>query len=133
VVLALLVLLLVGLLGLSAGPRSPAPAALPAPAARPVATLTQTLFSVDGRALDIRNPLRLRRGQVLRFPHGTENVRLNRLECTDDVHEIALRGSVSWRVPDLPSGEYLLSAVVLRNNVDYLVRVRSHSAPCPGG
>jgi hypothetical protein len=133
VVLALLVLLLVGVLGLGAGPQSPAPAATPAPAPRPVATLTQTLFSVDGTALDVRKPLRLRRGQVLRFPHGTENVRLNRLECADDVHKIALRDGVSWRVPDLPSGEYLRSAVVLRSNVDYLVRVRSHSAPCPGG
>jgi hypothetical protein len=133
-VLALLVLLLFGLLGLGSAPSfgwSTYPEPAPAPAPR--ATITQTLFSVDGKGLDVRKRLRLREGQNVQFPHGTENVRLNRLECAHDVHAIRLRNGVSWRVPDLPTGEYLLSARILRTDVDYVVHVRSHPAPCPGG
>jgi hypothetical protein len=128
-VIALLVLLLLGFLGLGTGAQ-PDTATSPAPA-KPLATITQTLFSVDGTAMDTTKPMRLREGQVLRFPHGTEKVRLNRLECAHDLHRIALRDD-SWRVPDLPSGEYLLSALILRHDFGYLVQVRSHAAPCPG-
>jgi hypothetical protein len=88
---------------------------------------------VDGKGLDMRKPLRLREGQNVQFPHGTENVRLNRLECAHDVHTIRLKDGVSWRVPDLPTGDYLLSATILRLDLDYVVHVRSHAAPCPGG
>ena len=132
VVIALLILLLVSFLSVGLAPAggtwSPAPQA---PAMQ--ATIAQTIFHVDGKGLDPRKPIRLREGQTLTFPHGTESVRLNRLECAKDVHSIPLRGGVSWRVPDLPSGDYLLSAVVLRTHFDYPVRVHSHSAPCPGG
>jgi len=68
---------------------------------------------------------------VLRVPHGTQNVLLNRLGCAHDLHRIALRNDF-WRVPDLPSGEYLLSALILRHDFGYLVHVRCHAAPCPG-
>jgi hypothetical protein len=129
VVLVLLVLLLFGFLGLgTVTGTEPHRTTTDAP----TATITQTLFSVDGKALDSRKPIRLHEGQLLRFPHGTEGVRLNRLECAHDVHRLALRNEVSWRVPDLPSGEYLLSAVILGDDFDYLVHARSHSAPCPG-
>jgi hypothetical protein len=109
------------------------PAPVPAAAPTPRVTLTQTLFSVDGKGLDVRKPLHLREGQNVRFPHGTENVRLTRLECAHDVHTIRLKDGLSWRVPDLPTGEYLLSARILRTDLDYVVHVRSHAAPCPGG
>ena len=129
-VIALLILLLLALLGLGTGAAEPQATRTYAPAP-PVATIDQTMFTVDGTALRLSKALRLREGQILRFPRGTENVRLNRLECAHDAHRIALRGD-SWRVPDLPSGEYLLSAVILRHDFGYLVHVRSHAAPCPG-
>jgi hypothetical protein len=129
VVLALLVWLLLGFLGLGTGAQHAAATSAPP---KPLATIGQTMFTVDGTALQRSSTVRLREGQVLRFPRGTEDVRLNRLECAHDVHRIALRDDGSWRVPDLPSGAYLLSAVILRNDFSYLVHVRSHAAPCPG-
>lgn len=129
-VIALLVLLLLGVLGFGTGGQQGSWASYPP--AKPLATITQTMFTVDGTALDRTKTIRLREGEVLRFPRGTQDVRLNRLECAHDVHRIELRGDGSWRVPDLPSGEYLLSAEILRSDFTYLVHVRSHAAPCPG-
>jgi len=135
-VLAFLLLLLLAFLGLGQGSASGPPTSPPsksAPLPLPRATLAQTIFHVDGRGLDPRKPIVLREGQTLEFPHGTGSIRVNRLECAKDVHSIPLRGGTDWRVPDLPTGDYLLSAVVLGGNFDYTVRVRSHAAPCPGG
>ena len=50
----------------------------------------------------------------------------HRFECPADVHRITLRGSTS-HVPDLPTGLYGIEGAA----GNQLVRVQSHSAPCP--
>ncbi|HZQ16376.1 MAG TPA: hypothetical protein VFA82_06335 [Gaiellaceae bacterium] len=85
-------------------------------------------FTVDGKAAAVRaGAVTLRRGEVVRFERPVRVLVVNRLECPRDLHRIALRHS-TWRVPDLPSGFYALSPA---NGPGQLVRVRSHSAPCP--
>ena len=84
-------------------------------------------FTVDGRTPPVvAGAVRLREGDVVRFRPGVRVLRVNRLECPNDVHRIEIRGS-SWRVPDLPTGYYGLDG----GTRGQLARVESHSAPCP--
>jgi hypothetical protein len=84
-------------------------------------------FSVDGRVPPVRNgAVTLHRGDVVRFAKPVRVIRVNRLECPADVHRVVIRSS-TWRVPDLPTGFYGVEGAA----GDQLVRVQSHSAPCP--
>jgi hypothetical protein len=84
-------------------------------------------FTVNGHVPPVRNgAVALHRGDVVRFFTPVRVIRVNRLECANDVHRIALRRSI-WRVPDLPTGFYGVEGTT----TGQLVRVQSHSAPCP--
>jgi hypothetical protein len=84
-------------------------------------------FTVDGRAPVVRaGAVTLHRGDAVRFTAPVRVIHVDRLECPADVHHIAIRKS-TWRVPDLPTGFYGVEAAA----GDQLVRVQSHSAPCP--
>lgn len=84
-------------------------------------------FTVDGRVPAIRaGAVTLHRGDVVRFAKVVRVIHVNRLQCVNDVHRIVLRNS-TWRVPDLPTGLYGIEGAT----VGQLVRVQSHSAPCP--
>jgi hypothetical protein len=84
-------------------------------------------FTVDGRSPAIRaGAVTLHRGDLVRFTAPVRVISVNRLECPADVHRITLRRS-TWRVPDLPTGFYGVEGAA----GNQLVRVQSHSAPCP--
>ncbi len=84
-------------------------------------------FTIDGRAPPVRaGAVTLREGEVIRFGPAVRVLRVNRLECPNDAHRIAIRSS-TWRVPDLPTGYYGVETA----DRGQLVRVESHSAPCP--
>ncbi len=68
----------------------------------------------------------LRRGETLRFDPPVSVLVVNRLECAADTHRIRIARS-TWRVPDLPTGYYTVAGA----GTGQVVRVRSHSAPCP--
>ena len=84
-------------------------------------------FTVDGRSPAVHSgAVTLHRGDIVRFRVPVRVISVNRLECPADVHRITL-GSATWRVPDLPTGLYGIEGAA----GDQLVRVQSHSAPCP--
>jgi hypothetical protein len=84
-------------------------------------------FTVDGRVPPVGDgAVTLRRGDLIRFVKTGPVIRVNRLECANDVHRVVVRNS-TWRVPDLPTGLYGIEGAA----VGQLVRVQSHSAPCP--
>ena len=84
-------------------------------------------FTVDGRTPPVvAGAVRLREGDVVRFGPGVRVLRVNRLECPNDVHHVAIRNA-AWHVPDLPTGYYGVETAARGQ----LVRVESHSAPCP--
>jgi hypothetical protein len=89
------------------------------------------VFTIDGRQVDARSLIRLRQGELLVFSPGVTAITVTRLECHADAHHIALARR-SWRVPDLPTGLYNLTGRGPHVSFAYLVRVRSHDAPCPG-
>jgi hypothetical protein len=81
-------------------------------------------FTVDGRRAGAGGaPLVLRQGQVVRFDAAAAPVRISRLECAHDVHRLRR----TWRVPDLPKGEYALEG----RGFGVGFHEPGHSAPCP--
>ena len=88
-------------------------------------------FTIDGRSVNAERSIQLRRGELLVFVPDVTALTVKRLECHGDAHHIALAHR-SWRVPDLPTGPYELDGRGANFGFSYLVRVRSHSAPCPG-
>jgi hypothetical protein len=84
-------------------------------------------FTVDGRVPAVRaGAVTLRRGDIVRFDTPVRVISIDRFECPADVHRLTLRSS-TWHVPDLPTGYYGIEGA----HADQLVRVQSHSAPCP--
>jgi len=99
----------------------------PAPHPTVVMKAPPAPFTVDGRSPAVRaGAVTLHRGDVVRFRAPVRTIRVNRFECPADVHRITLRGS-TWHVPDLPTGLYGIEGAA----GNQLVRVQSHSAPCP--
>jgi hypothetical protein len=120
--LALLLFLLLALLGVEGTGSSVQTYGAPVMKAPPPP------FTVNGKAAHVRaGAVTIERGEVIRFKRRVRVLVVDRLECTGDVHRIALSNS-TWRVPDLPTGFYALSPT---NGSGQLVRVQSHSAPCP--
>ncbi len=85
--------------------------------------------TIDGRPAPKHEPVRIRQGELLRFSPGVTTLTVVRLECRADVHRIAVKGN-RWRVPDLPTGSYLLRRGGA-GSAALEVTVSSHDAPCP--
>jgi hypothetical protein len=92
---------------------------------------TESPLSVDGKPIPGDGSSRLHRGQLLRVRGGASTLAVSRLECKNDLHRIKLVHG-TWRVPDLPSGEYRLAGSGPKASFVSLVTVQSHDAPCPG-
>jgi hypothetical protein len=119
--LALLIALLLALFGASSASSTKAPPRTTVMKAAPPP------FTIGGRTPPVvAGAVRLREGDVVHFASGVRVLRVSRLECPSDVHRITLHGA-TWRVPDLPTGYYGVET----GSRGQLVRVESHSAPCP--
>ena len=125
--IALLVWLLVFLFGLVETSLAPTSTAHSGTAV--VVPVHRAAFTMNGRTVPGGGrQILLHKGDLLRFPAGVSELTVIRFACANDFHRIVLRHG-TWRVPDLPTGEY---ALAVQGAASSEISVVSHDAPCPG-